>query len=301
MVDKEKERQLDRYRAYLELERGMSMNTVAAYLADAERFVRALDANVELREVSTDDLAGFIGDLNDLGIAPRSRARILSGLKSFFGFLTMEGDLEKDPTLSLEMPRIAQHLPDVLSVEEIDSLIGTIDVSTGDGRRNRAIIETLYSCGLRVSELCNLTLSQLHLEDGFMIVFGKGSKERLVPMSPSAIEYIREYLREDRGQAKPGSEDVVYLNRFGGRLSRVMIFKIIKRLTEMAGLRKSVSPHTLRHSFATHLLEGGANLRTIQLMLGHESIATTEIYLHVDSSHLREEILQHHPRAKGFS
>ena len=298
MTEKEKNGLMTRYEAYLSLERGMSHNTVSAYVSDASRFVDTLEEEMQVSDVTTDLIAGFIGDLNDLGISPRSRARILSGLKSFFSFLTLEGDVPADPTLSLENPRIGQKLPDVLSLDEIDAMISLNDLSTPEGRRNRAIIETLYSCGLRVSELCGLTLSQLHLDDGFMIVHGKGNKERLVPMSPPLVSYIREYLMSgDRPVACPGHEDIVFLNRFGKALSRVMVFKIVKLLTEMAGIDKTVSPHTLRHSFATHLLEGGANLRTIQMMLGHESIATTEIYLHVDSSRLREEILMHHPRA----
>ena len=290
-------RLLDRYTAYLQLERGMSDNTIGAYRSDAARFLETLAENVSIQQVCTEDLAIFIGDLNDIGICPRSRARIVSGLKSFFGFLTLEGDLTVDPTLPLETPRITHYLPDVLTIDEIDTMIDAIDLSTQDGRRNRAILETMYSCGLRVSEVCSLQITQLHLDDGFMIVFGKGSKERLVPMSPAAVSYIAAYLSEDRGVPKPGNEDIVFLNRLGTKLSRVMIFKIIRRLAEMSGITKNVSPHTLRHSFATHLLEGGANLRTIQMMLGHESIATTEVYLHVDSTHLRDEIILHHPRA----
>lgn len=297
MTAAESTRYLDRYQAYLELERGFSPHTVTAYIADASRFLHTLSSGLQINEINTDILSEFIGDLNDIGISARSRARIISGLKSFFSFLTLEGDIQVDPALPLDNPRASAHLPDVLSIEEIDSIIEAIDLSTIDGRRNRAIIETLYSCGLRVSELCSLRLSQLHLEDGFLIVHGKGSKERLVPMSPSAIEYIKHYLTEgDRPVTKPGYEDVVFINRLGTSLSRVMIFKIIKSLTARAGILKNISPHTLRHSFATHLLEGGANLRTIQMMLGHESIATTEIYLHVDTSHLRDEILRHHPR-----
>ncbi len=297
MTRRDRERILDRYTAYLELERGVAGNTVSAYRADATRFVEQMPEDMGFADVTTAMLGEFIGDLNDLGIAPRSRARILSGLKSFFGFLTLEGDIPADPTLQLDAPRVSRHLPSVLSVDEIDAIIAAIDLSTPDGRRNRAIIETLYSCGLRVSELCSLTLNQLHPSEAFVIVHGKGSKERLVPMSADAVEYICAYLRDDRPTPRPGHEDVVFLNRFGRGLSRVMIFKIIKQLTAMAGIDKNVSPHTLRHSFATHLLEGGANLRAIQQMLGHESIATTEVYLHVDTTRLRDEIMLHHPRA----
>lgn len=291
-------RLLARYEAYLALERGMSSNTVAAYLSDASRYIENIAVETEITDITTDDIAAFIGDLHDLGIAPRSRARILSGLKSFFGFLTIEGDLALDPTLPLEMPRIVQSLPDVLSVEEIDAIISAIDMSTVDGRRNRAIIETLYSCGIRVSELCSLTLGQLHLDEAFIIVHGKGNKERLVPMSQPSVEYISAYLAHDRVTPKPGHEDIVFTSRLGRSLSRVMIFKIIKALVAAAGIQKNVSPHTLRHSFATHLLEGGANLRTIQMMLGHESIGTTEVYLHVGTSGLREQILRCHPRCR---
>ena len=287
---------INRFVSYLTLERGMSAHTVSAYEADATRFLETLPSDYAITDVTTDTLSEFIGDLNDLGISPRSRARIVSGLKSFFAFLTMEGDLAVDPTLPLDTPRITRHLPDVLTIDEIDAMLGAIDMSTGEGRRNRAIIETLYSCGLRVSELCALTLNQLHLSDGYVIVHGKGNKERLVPMSPAAVRYIEEYLSHDRAVPKPGHEDVVFINRLGTALSRVMIFKIIKQLTALAGINKTVSPHTLRHSFATHLLEGGANLRSIQMMLGHESIATTEVYLHIDTTHLRDEILLHHPR-----
>lgn len=299
MIPSLRQRLMNRYNAYLALERGMSPNTVTAYCADAMRFLETVPENMEPAAITTDTIAQFLGDLNDLGISPRSRARILSGIKSFFGFLKIEGDIPVDPSLPLETPRISHQLPDVLAIEEIDAIISSIDLSVPEGRRNRAIIETLYSCGLRVSELCSLRLSQLHLDENFVIVYGKGSKERIVPMSPAAVEYIRNYINDDRNTPKRDYEDIVFLNRLGTGLSRVMVFKIIKRLTLLAGIEKSVSPHTLRHSFATHLLEGGANLRTIQMMLGHESIATTEVYLHVDSTRLREEIISHHPRLKN--
>ena len=293
---KDHERLIDRFTSHLLLERGMSQNTVQAYRADASRFLETMPEGMALGEVTTEMLAEFIGDLNDLGISTRSRGRIVSGLKSFFAFLTMEGDLSTDPTLPLDTPRIAPHLPDVLSLEEVDAMIEAIDLSTGEGRRNRAMVEMMYSCGLRVSELCALTLNQLHTGDGFVVVHGKGNKERMVPMSEAAVKYVEEYVAHDRVTPKRGWEDVVFVNRLGTGLSRVMVFKIVRRLTALAGINKTVSPHTLRHSFATHLLEGGANLRSIQMMLGHESIATTEVYLHVDTSHLRDEILLHHPR-----
>lgn len=294
-----RQRLLDRFTACLQLERGMSDNTVSAYRADAARFLESLPADMDVTEVTTEVIAAFVGDLHDLGISARSRARIVSGIKSFFAFLTLERDIATDPSLPLEMPKIASKLPDVLSLAEIDAIVEAIDLSTPTGRRNRAIVETLYCCGLRVSELCTLKLNQLHLEGEapFIIVRGKGNKERLVPVSPAATQWIGPYIVQDRNEPKPGYEDSVFINRTGTSMSRVMIFKIIKSLAEAAGVRKTVSPHTFRHSFATHLLEGGANLRAIQTMLGHESIATTEVYLHVDTSHLRDEILQHHPRA----
>lgn len=301
MTPTDRQRLIDRYEAFLHLERGMSGNTVMAYVADASRFLETLNGDYTITDVTTEMLAEFIGDLNDLGIAPRSRARIVSGLKSFFNFLLLENDITIDPAMPLETPRIARHLPDILTVDDIDAIITACDLSTPEGRRNRAIIETLYSCGLRVSELCALTLSQLHFDNEFIVVHGKGSKDRVVPVARSAVEYINQYIEHDRVIPKPGHEDIVFINRRGSALSRVMIFKIIKQLTALAGIQKKVSPHTLRHSFATHLLEGGANLRSIQMMLGHESIATTEVYLHVDTTRLRDEILQHLPRAKKTS
>ncbi len=297
-MDRDASNILGRYQAYLKLERGVAGNTVAAYMADATRFVEWLPEGRSVTDTTYDTLADFVGDLYDLGIAPRSRARIVSGLRSFFGFLTTEGGIAEDPTLRLEMPRTGRALPDVLSIDEIDAMTAAVDVSTAEGRRNRAIIETLYGCGLRVSELCSLTMQGLHLDDAYLIVHGKGSKDRLVPMSPIACDLIREYIRFDRPMAAPGNEDIVFLNRRGRMLTRVMIFYIVRDLAAAAGIVKAVSPHTLRHSFATHLLEGGANLRAIQQMLGHESIATTEVYLHVDTTRLRDEILQYHPRNK---
>jgi len=287
---------LDRFRAHLAMERGVADNTVTAYMADATRFVEWLEPGTTVLDTTYDTLSAFVGDLYDVGISPRSRARIVSGIKSFFNFLNIEGDIPEDPSIRLEMPHIGRALPDVLSIAEIDAMSAAADVSTADGRRNRAIIETLYGCGLRVSELCSLSMTGLHLDEDFVIITGKGSKDRLVPMSPTAHRLIEDYIRDDRPTPKPGSEDIVFLNRRGGKLTRVMIFYIVRNLAAQAGIVKKVSPHTLRHSFATHLLEGGANLRAIQQMLGHESIATTEIYLHVDSSHLRDEILRYHPR-----
>ncbi len=289
---------IDAYEAYLILERGLSDNTREAYVRDVGKLVRYLETEkVTLREVTTDTLRAFAADLFDLGISPRTQARIVSGIKSFFRFLKLEGYLDSNPSLLLESPALRRHLPEVLRVDEIDAMIGAIDMEKAEGQRNRAIMETLYGCGLRVSELINLEISKLYFDEQFIMVHGKGDKERIVPISPQAIREIKDYL-PDRAllPVKRGEENILFLNRRGHRLTRVMIFYIIKQLAEAAGIRKEVSPHTLRHSFATHLLEGGANLRAIQQMLGHEDISTTEIYLHIDRSMLRAEILAHHPR-----
>lgn len=289
---------IDAYEAYLILERGLSDNTREAYVRDVGKLVRYLETEkVTLREVTTDTLRAFAADLFDLGISPRTQARIVSGIKSFFRFMKLEGYLDSNPSLLLESPALRRHLPEVLRVDEIDAMIGAIDMEKAEGQRNRAIMETLYGCGLRVSELINLEISKLYFDEQFIMVHGKGDKERIVPISPQAIREIKDYL-PDRAllPVKRGEENILFLNRRGHRLTRVMIFYIIKQLAEAAGIRKEVSPHTLRHSFATHLLEGGANLRAIQQMLGHEDISTTEIYLHIDRSMLRAEILAHHPR-----
>lgn len=286
------------YLAFLTLERGLSENTRVNYLADADRLVDWLDnIGQSLYTATLDCLQGFIIDLHQLGIAPRSQARIMSGIKSLYKYMMTEGLIENNPTLLLESPKLGRKLPEVLTVEEIDDMIDCIDMTKAEGQRNRAIIETLYGCGLRVSELCNLRIDNINFDDGFLIVIGKGDKQRLVPMSESSLDEIRLWL-EDRANlpVKRGEEGILFLGRRGKRLTRVMVFYIVRDLAEAAGVRKAISPHTLRHSFATHLLEGGANLRAIQQMLGHESIATTELYLHLDKSHLREEILTHHPR-----
>lgn len=290
---------LDQFSAYLMLERGLSDNTRAAYLADTGRLLSYLsDEGVSLRDVTLDTLLNFVATLYDLGIASRSQARIIAGVRSFFKFLRMEGFLDGDPSALLEIPRIGRRLPEVLTVREIDNMIAAIDMSSPEGQRNRAIIETLYGCGMRVSELVNLELSKVYFDEQFVVVTGKGDKERIVPISDVALNEIRKYITEDRSRLniKPGEDHILFLNRRGHRLTRVMVFYIVKRLAELAGVRKVISPHTLRHSFATHLLEGGANLRAIQQMLGHESIATTEIYIHIDRSKLRDEILRCHPR-----
>lgn len=289
---------LQRFNSYLLLERGVAPNTAEAYMRDVDKLTGYFAGTpLQLNEVSLPDLQHFAAAMSDLGISPRSLARIISGVKNFFHWLVAEDYLEADPTLLLESPRTGRQLPDILSVEEIDAMVEEIDMSTFEGVRNRAIMETLYGCGLRVSELVNLSMSRLYLDDQYIIVIGKGTKERLVPISPVAVEAIRDYLPE-RGQieVKPGEDDMLFISKRGRRLTRMMVFYIVTRLAEAAGVRKEVSPHTLRHSFATHLLEGGANLRAIQQMLGHESIATTEIYLHLDRTRLRSEILAHHPR-----
>lgn len=284
---------------YLTVEKGLSVNTAEAYGDDVGKLVAYLQSEgVAVEQVTLENLNNFLCTLRDVGIGPRSQARIISGIKSFYKFLKMEGYVDKNPTRMLESPKIGRHLPEVLSLEEIDAMIACIDMGKAEGQRNRAIIETLYGCGLRVSELVGLRISQVYFDEEYVIVEGKGDKQRLVPISQEALEQISLYMEQTRSHqvAKRGCDDILFLNRRGGALSRVMVFYIIKELCELAGIRKTVSPHTLRHSFATHLLEGGANLRAIQQMLGHESITTTEIYVHIDRSRLREEILQHHPR-----
>ena len=287
-----------RYERYLKLQRNMSGNTLDAYRRDLRKLLHYLEQErKDVREVTLDDLEHFSATLHDIGIGPRSQCRILSGVRSFFRFLQLDGYREDDPTELLESPQIGDHLPEVLSTQEIDQLEESIDLSKWEGHRNRAIIEALFSCGLRVSELVNLKLSDLYIDEEFVRVLGKGSKERLVPISKKAIRELT-YWFDDRKQMKikPGEEDYVFLNRRGAHLTRVMILIMIKQQAKEAGIQKTISPHTLRHSFATALLEGGADLRVIQALLGHESIGTTEIYTHIDTSTLRREILEHHPR-----
>ena len=294
---------LDRYKQYLRLEKSLSANTVGAYLKDLSKLQKfAEKRNIPLKDIQPDNLQEFLADLHDdKEIRPRSQARLLSGIRSFYRFLVLEGESDTDPTELIEAPKIGFHLPEVLSVEEIDALIGSIDLSTSEGQRNRAMLETLYSCGLRVSELCNLKLSDLYLEEGFIKVEGKGSKQRLVPISPRAIRELQLYFIDRNAlDIKRDYEDYVFISRRGKNISRIMVFHIIKELADAIGLKKTISPHTFRHSFATHLLEGGANLRAIQCMLGHESIGTTEIYTHIDREMLRSEIIEHHPRNRKY-
>lgn len=290
---------LTRFRQYLLLEKSLSANTLDAYVDDVTKLLRYFDdCNIDILDVTLQDLHEFSASVADLGISPRTHARIISGIRSFFRFLCLDGFRPDDPSELLEAPKIGRHLPDVLTVSEIDSIISQIDLSQPEGHRNRAMIETMYSCGLRVSELCSLKMEDLFLDEGFIRVTGKGSKQRLVPVSGRAIHEIQNYL-QDRChiEIKPGADSFVFLSKRRGRpISRIMVFDIVKELTAKAGITKTVSPHTFRHSFATHLLEGGANLRAIQCMLGHEKIATTEIYTHIDRSRLREEIVSHHPR-----
>ena len=289
---------VSRYRRYLKLEKGYSANTLDAYMRDVDKLFRYLAVEqVDVLDVKLEDLEHFAAFISDLGIGPRSLARILSGVRQFYRFLVIDGYLEVDPTELLESPKQPDHLPEVLSTAEVDLLEQAIDLSKWEGHRNRAIIEVLFSCGLRVSELTNLKLSNLYIEEQYIRVMGKGSKERLVPISPRALDELN-YWFADRNvmKIKPGEEDYVFLNRRGQHLTRTMILIMIKRYAVEAGIKKTISPHTLRHSFATSLLEGGADLRAIQAMLGHESIGTTEIYTHIDTSILRQEILEHHPR-----
>jgi integrase/recombinase XerD len=299
MDNRELDNLMKRYRQYLLLEKSLSSNTLEAYIEDSDKLLSFLDnEKTNLRDVTIDNLHSFAAALCDIGISPRSQARIISGTKSFFKFLCLDGFIESDPSELLEAPKIGRHLPDVLTVNEIDSIIGAVDLSTTEGHRNRAILETLYSCGLRVSELCGLRMADLYLDEGFIKVTGKGNKERLVPISGRAIHEINLYLQERcHINIRPGYDRFLFLStRRGTSMSRITVFDIIKKLCKKAGIKKSVSPHTFRHSFATHLLEGGANLRAIQCMLGHEKISTTEIYTHIDRSRLREEIILHHPR-----
>ena len=290
------------YQAFLMLERGLSANTRLAYLADVQKLADwAAQSAIEVADLSADNLHAFIGAIHELGVAERTQARIVSGIRSFFRYLIVEGIIEANPADRLESPRPGRRLPEVLTIDEVQRMFDVIDVREPLGRRNRAMLEVLYGSGLRVSELCTLERRRVFLDQGYLIVEGKGSKERMVPMSEASVEQIRLYLDErwQRGdKVKRGEEDYLFLNTRGAHLSRVMIFYIVRDIAEAAGIRKTISPHTLRHSFATHLLEGGANLRAIQQMLGHESISTTEIYLHLDNTRLREEILLHHPRNK---
>lgn len=293
------ERYIKHFVSYLKIEKGLAENSILAYQRDVQKLMEfALEHQLEVTQLEIGHLKDFLSELNRIGIGARSQARMISGIKQFFLFLLLEDVLKQDPSELLEMPQIGRKLPEVLDMEEIDQLIAAIDLSKNEGHRNRAMLETLYSCGLRVSELVNLKFSDLFFEEGFIRVIGKGNKERLVPVSPSVEHEIGIYQQHIRRHQhiQPGNENIVFLNRRGAKLTRVMVFTIIKNLAHEIGLQKVISPHTFRHSFATHLLEGGANLRAIQEMLGHESITTTEIYTHLDQRFMREAILSYHPR-----
>ena len=288
------------YKAWLQLEKSLSDNSVEAYLRDIDKLTDFLQATGAMKTpdaIELKDLQTFLQWIGQLGLEATSQARILSGIRSFYKFCYIEQIVKKDPTTLLESPKLKRALPDVLSFEEIEAIIGQIDLSKPEGGRNKAILETMYSCGLRVSEVVNLRISGLYLDVGFIRVIGKGDKERLVPIGSDAIKYIRIYQRDIRThiRLKPGNEDILFLNRRGSTLSRQMIFLLLKDLVTLAGIKKNISPHTFRHSFATHLVEGGADLRAVQEMLGHESITTTEIYTHLDREYLRETLHRFHP------
>lgn len=302
-MTKKEQHIIDKYDSYIRLEKGLSDNTAEAYLEDVNKLLHYIDSEsgVDFATLSYADLQHFIAQLHDAGICARSQARIISGIKSFYRFLLTEKYIDADPTELLECPKIGRKLPEVLTENEINKLINSIDLSKAEGQRNRAMLEVLYSCGLRVSELIGLQYSCVYFDEQFVIVKGKGNKQRLVPVSEKALNEIRNYLIDRNSIAvKKGHEDTLFLNRRGAGLSRVMVFHIMKEQSQIAGIRKTISPHTLRHSFATHLLEGGANLRAIQMMLGHENITTTEIYTHIDREFLRKEIIEHHPRNRSF-
>ena len=291
------------YKAWLQLERGLSENSVEAYIRDVERLTDYLQSSGQLKkpaDLTLKDLQQFVKWVAELGMTASSQARIISGLRGFYKYCLLENITSKDPTTLLEVPKLKRALPDVLSYEEIENIIGQIDLSKPEGGRNKAILETMYSCGLRVSEVVNLRISCLYLDVGFIRVIGKGDKERLVPIGSDAIRYITIYKDTIRShqEIKPGNEDILFLNRRGSLLSRVMIFILIKELAFKAGIKKNISPHTFRHSFATHLVEGGADLRAVQEMLGHESITTTEIYTHLDREYLRRTLEKYHPGFK---
>ena len=289
------------FKTYLKIERSLSDNTIDSYLRDVQKLAHfAEEKKLNELQITKVEVKEFIVEINKEGISSRSQSRIISGIKAFYKYLILEDYIKVNPSELIESPKIGLKLPDTLSVSEIDDLISAIDLSHPQGERNRAILEVLYSCGLRVSELTSLKLSNVRFKEGYVKVVGKGKKERFAPIGSSAIKYLNIYLNEIRNHQniKKGSEDIVFLNRRGNKLTRVMIFTIIKQLAEKIGLKKKISPHTFRHSFATHLIEGGADLRAIQEMLGHESITTTEIYTHLDTEYLREAIIRFHPRSR---
>ena len=288
------------FKSYLQIERSLSDNSVQAYIHDIKKFANyAIPLKLNELKIQRENISDFLAELKDDGIAARSQARIISGIKAFYKYLIIEDYIKHDPTELIESPKVGFKLPDTLSLIEIDKLISAVDLSNKQGERNRAILETLYSCGLRVSELTNLKISNIYFNEGYLKVIGKGDKERLAPIGGRALKYLTTYINEVRNHQtiKKGQEDFVFLNNRGAGLTRVMIFLIIQKLAAEIGLKKKISPHTFRHSFATHLIEGGADLRAVQEMLGHESITTTEIYTHLDKDYLRSNIIQFHPRS----
>lgn len=292
---------IERFVNFLRLERSLSSNSVSAYQNDIKKLREYLAAKKEAlypAQINFNHLKDFLHWINELGMSPTTQSRVISGIKAFFKYLLIENYIEKDPTELLESPKIGRRLPQILTLDEIDQLLGSIDLSQPEGQRNKAILETLYSCGLRVSELIYLRLSNLYFNKGFIRVIGKGNKERLIPISQKAIREINHYLKDRQHlHIEDSFKDILFLNRRGKQLTRVMVFVIVKKLAEKAGINKNISPHTFRHSFASHLIEGGADLRAIQEMLGHESITTTETYTHLDRTYLRETIIEHHPRS----
>jgi integrase/recombinase XerD len=293
---------IKQFQNYLKLERSLADNSINAYLHDVvklKQFIEISNIKISPIEIRNDHLQDFLEYINELGLTPYSQARILSGLKAFYKYLVYEDIISTDPTQLIEGPKLGRKLPDILSYQEIENLLGAIDLSTDEGMRNRAILETMYSSGLRVSELIDLKLNNIYFDIGFIRIIGKGNKERLVPIGREAMKYVKLYVNEIRIHLdiKPGHENIVFLNRRGSKLSRVMIFTIIKNLARSINLKKNISPHTFRHSFATHLIEGGADLRAVQDMLGHESITTTEIYTHLDRDYLKQVIKEFHPRS----
>ncbi len=294
---------IENFKTYLTLEKSLSQNSIDAYINDINKLIKYLDSQnkkILPTQVEYEHLKSFVAWINDAGTSPRTQARVISGIKSFFKYLLLEGIIDRNPTSLLEAPKGGRKLPSILTVEEIDTLVNAIDPNKAEAQRNRAILETLYSCGLRVSELINLKVSNLHFRMGFIKIDGKGNKERLIPVSEKAKREIKLYLKNYRSKLKIESEfeDILFLNRRGQKLARVMIFTIIKNLAKKVGIKKSISPHTFRHSFASHLVEGGADLRAVQEMLGHESILTTEIYTHLDRDYLKDTIKHFHPRSR---
>lgn len=293
---------ITQYKSYLQLERGLSQNSILAYLRDIQKFhdyIEKSESGIGIDKVESTHIRNFLEHINESGISVSSQSRILSGIKSFFKYLVSENVLDKDPAYLLEGPKLGKKLPEILTVDEIDKIVSMIDLSRPDGHRNRAMVEVLYSSGLRVSELIELRMGSLYLDIGFLKIFGKGNKERFVPVGTDAIKYLQLYLQYDRNRfpIQNGYEDFVFINRRGTRISRIMVFMIVRELAKKAGISKKVSPHTFRHSFATHLIEGGADLRAVQEMLGHESITTTEIYTHLDKDFLKQTIQDFHPRS----